>query len=147
MNIFTIGFTKKTAEEFFEALNNNNIDLLIDTRISNNTQLAGFTKASDLHYFLRELCNASYIHRPDFAPTKKLLNDWRSNKIDWAQYEKEYTDIQEQRGTYKNFVKDFSDYKNVCILCSEAEPKYCHRRILAEMIKEHHPDTLNIIHL
>ena len=105
--LYTIGFTQKSAAEFFGALKARSVGALIDTRINNTSQLAGFTKADDLKYFLKEIGNISYIYRPDFAPTKELLKDWRDKKISWEQYEKQYLAIQENRGTYKDFLRDF----------------------------------------
>lgn len=145
--LYTIGFTKKNAEQFFELLKSHNVDILIDTRISNNSQLAGFTKADDLKYFLDKIANIEYSYRPDFAPTKELLKDWRSKKINWGQYEIEYKFIQERNGAYKKFLEDYSAYANPCILCSEATPEYCHRRLLANMIKDEFPEEVEIEHL
>lgn len=146
-NLYTIGFTKKTAEQFFELLKENNVDVLIDTRISNNSQLAGFTKSDDLKYFLGQIGNIYYSYRPDFAPTKELLKDWRDNKIIWDQYEIRYAFLLEQRETYKNFLKDYEPFNNPCILCSEATPEHCHRRLLAERLKKEFPNDIEVKHL
>ena len=145
--LYTIGFTKKNAEEFFETLKSHSVELLIDTRINNTSQLAGFTKADDLRYFLKTIANIKYDYRPDFAPTQELLKDWRSKKIDWHQYETRYMCLQEERGTYKRFLEDYEAYTNICILCSEATPEYCHRRLLAEKIKQFFQNEIEVIHL
>ena len=105
MIVYTIGFTKKSAEEFFSLLKQNQIRLLIDTRISNNTQLAGYTKSTDLAYFLRKLANIEYDYRPDLAPTKELLKRWRERVINWKEYEDEYLGLLENRQTYQDFIE------------------------------------------
>lgn len=145
--LYTIGFTKKSAEEFFNALKFRSIKALIDTRINNSSQLAGFTKSDDLQYFLKEICDIDYIYRPDFAPTKELLNDWRNKQISWEQYEERYLELIERRETYKDFLKDFSKYSDVCVLCSEATPEHCHRRLLAEKLEKTFPNEIKVIHI
>ncbi len=145
--LYTIGFTKKTAKQFFELLKENHVDILIDTRISNNSQLAGFAKEDDLKYFLKEIADIIYSYRPDFAPTKELLKDWRDKKITWDQYETQYTFLQEQRKTYRNFLKDYETFNNPCILCSEDTPEFCHRRLLADLIKKAFSKEVEIKHL
>ena len=145
--LYTIGFTKKSAKEFFESLKCHSIDVLIDTRINNVSQLAGFTKSDDLKYFLKTIGDIDYVHRPDFAPTKELLKDWRDKKISWEEYEEQYFLLQERRGTYKNFLTDFANYENICILCSEATPEHCHRRLLAEKLENEFPNDIKVIHI
>ena len=87
MKLYTIGFTQKSAREFFNKIKNNNIDLLIDIRLNNISQLAGFAKGKDLEYFLKEICNCEYAHDDVFAPTKELLDNYRANKVSWKEYE------------------------------------------------------------
>lgn len=145
--LYTIGFTKKSAKEFFEALKYRSVDVLVDTRINNVSQLAGFTKSDDLKYFLKAIGNIDYIYMPDFAPTKDLLKDWRDKKISWEEYEERYLSLQEQRGTYKHFLTDFANYENICILCSEATPEHCHRRLLAEKLESEFPNDIKVIHI
>lgn len=145
--IYTIGFTKKSAEMFFESLKRYSIDVLVDTRINNVSQLAGFTKENDLKYFLREICNIDYIYRPDFAPTKELLKEWRDKKIDWEQYECQYLFILENRSTYKEFLEDFANYDSICLLCSEDSPEHCHRRLLAERLEKEFQNEVEVIHI
>lgn len=145
--VYTIGFTKKNAETFFEILRDHSIDVLIDTRINNTSQLAGFTKEEDLKYFLKKICGIDYIYRPDFAPTKELLKEWRDKRIKWEQYERQYLFMLENRGTYKKFLEDFANYDNVCLLCSESTPEHCHRRLLAEKLKIEFPNEVKVIHI
>jgi uncharacterized protein YeaO (DUF488 family) len=136
MIIYTIGFTRKTAEIFFESLKKNNVGILIDTRINNTSQLAGFAKGGDLPYFLKTICNSKYTYRPDFAPTKELLKDWQDKKINWQDYEDRYIQLIESRATYKNFLDDYREFDAVCLLCSEATTEHCHRRLLAQRLEE-----------
>jgi len=136
MIIYTIGFTKKTAKEFFNLISTNEIKLLVDIRLNNQSQLAGFAKNKDLEFFLKEICNCEYKHEMIFAPTKDILDDYKSKKITWAEYEVKYNELLNTRDAVKYFYKNFSNYDNVCFLCSEHEAKFCHRRLLAESIED-----------
>lgn len=144
MNLYTIGFTHKTAEQFFEKLLKNGIKRLIDIRLNNRSQLAGFTKAEDLKYFLKKIGNIEYIYISEFAPTKELLNDYKDRKIKWEEYEKKYKKILEDRKIADDL--DFDLFNNACLLCSEDSPEKCHRRLVAEYIKEI-KNNINIFHL
>ena len=147
MTIFTIGFTHKSAEVFFETLRANRIELLIDIRLNNKSQLAGFTKGTDLAYFLREICSADYIHCQEFAPTKELLSNYQKNLINWKEYELQFDQIMESRQKHLDFLPRFSSYSRLCLLCSEATPEHCHRRLVAEKIQAAFPNTVEVIHL
>lgn len=148
MNIYTIGFTKKSAKEFFDdALHDNHIEIVVDTRINTASQLAGFAKGNDLKYFLQKLHGIKYDYRSDLAPTKELLKNYRDKKIPWEEYTVFYNNLLDERQTYQNFLTDYKDYKNVCVLCSEATPEKCHRRLLAEKIHSLYPGETRIIHL
>lgn len=131
MNIYTIGYTQKTAEQFFELIKENNIKLLIDVRLNNKSQLAGFAKRENLPYFLRELCQCKYEHCVEFAPTEEL---YKGKKVSWEEYARNYVKLIEMRGIYKNFIKRYAEYENICLMCSEAVPDRCHRRLLAERL-------------
>jgi len=133
--LYTIGFTKKIAKEFFTLINENSIDLLVDIRLNNKSQLAGFTKSDDLEYFLKEICNCAYIHCYEFAPTKEILDAYKRNEIDWEEYEVKYVALMKERGDYTRFVDRFSSYKGIVLLCSEPTADRCHRRLLAELIR------------
>ena len=146
MTIYTIGFTRKTAETFFETLKANKIELLIDVRLNNRSQLAGFSKGTDLQYFLKEICNAEYTHCEEYAPTKALLSSYQAGKISWAEYETQFDKILESRGDYFEFRQRYDRYLRVCLLCSEPTPEQCHRRLVAEKIKQVNPDS-EIVHL
>lgn len=146
MIIYTIGFTQKSAEQFFEAIKMNKIEILVDVRLNNKSQLAGFTKGSDLSYFLKEICRTEYIHCVEFAPTKELLADYQKKNITWAQYEKQFDMILELRGDYEKFCSRFINYDRVCLLCSEPDAEHCHRRLVAEKIQS--TDSLvSIVHI
>lgn len=154
MIFYTIGFTQKTAEEFFEGLNGKSITTLIDIRLNNKSQLAGFAKGKDLKYFLDKLCNIQYRYEPKFAPTKELLDDWKKKKIMWEEYEFLYKRILIQRKADEVFMDRYInvDYRlagNICFLCSESTPEYCHRRLLADYLKRNCLELQNveIIHL
>ena len=147
MTIYTIGFTQKSAEQFFEAIKNNGIELLIDVRLNNKSQLAGFTKGSDLAYFLMQICGTKYIHCDEFAPSKDLLGRYQKGLTSWIEYKAEFDEIMERRGAYKKFVTRFENFEKVCLLCSEPTPEKCHRRLVAEKVKGASEDTIEIIHL
>jgi uncharacterized protein (DUF488 family) len=132
--LFTIGFAQRSAREFFTALKQNRVKKLIDVRLNNVSQLAGFTKKEDLGYFLREICNIEYSHEPDFAPTKDLLDDYRKKEISWLVYEKKYLDLLSQRQVSAKIELD--ELNMSCLLCSEPRPDHCHRRLLAEYLRD-----------
>lgn len=144
MNIFTIGYTKKSAQTFFELINENKIDVVIDIRLYNSTQLAGFSKSKDLKYFLKKICECEYIAAPEFAPTAKLFNDYKNGNINWQEYEIAYNELMH---THMNldFFRAFPN-KKICFLCAESTPDYCHRRLLAEMLADIY-DNVIITHL
>jgi len=132
--IFTIGFTKKNAKTFFSKLRNAGVTRLIDVRLNNVSQLAGFAKRDDLTFFLKELCNCDYNHIPDFAPTKEILDAYKKKEIDWVEYEIRFNQLIEKRKIEDMISK--GDLNNSCLLCSEPTPEQCHRRLVAEYFKE-----------
>lgn len=143
--LYTIGFTKKSAEDFFELLKNNNIKTIVDVRISNSSQLAGFAKGNDLIYFLKQICGIGYRHIVDFAPTKELLSDYRAGKVDWKEYERIFNDLMIRRSINKRY--NVANFDKCCFLCSEETPEMCHRRLLAEHLKQQNPEEVRIVHL
>lgn len=146
MDIFTIGFTKKSARQFFSLIKENRINLLLDIRLNNSSQLAGFSKGSDLEYFLTEICDCKYEHDLIFAPTAELMNGFKDKKITPEQFEQQYMDLMSSRGALKHFSSQYVNAKNVCLLCSEERPTYCHRRVLADMLISALADV-NVYHL
>lgn len=146
MRLYTIGFTQKTARDFFNKIKDSKIDLLIDIRLNNVSQLAGFAKGKDLEYFLKELCNCKYVHDDAFAPTKELLNDYRAKKTSWGEYEKVFSEIMNQRQLAEKFKNFYMEYENVCLLCTEPTAQQCHRRLVAEYLSKN-IENLEIIHI
>ena len=144
MNLYTIGFTKKTAEDFFNLLTKNNVKRLIDIRLNNKSQLAGFAKGEDLKFFLNNIGQIEYKYMIEFAPTDSLLEGYRKKQISWEEYEKQYNKLLIERDVLKN--KDISIFDNACLLCSEEKPDYCHRRLLAEYLRDLNKD-IKIVHL
>lgn len=132
ITLFTIGFAKKTAEEFFTILRKNNVKSVIDVRLNNVSQLAGFTKRDDLKYFLECFFNIDYYHRPEFAPTKEILDAYKKKEISWHEYEIKYSSILKNRDIGSQIQAD--DLDMACLLCSEPTADKCHRRLLAEYI-------------
>lgn len=135
MNIYSIGFTQKSAEKFFKLISENNIQTLIDVRLNNTSQLSGFAKRDDLKYFLKELCNCEYIHIPDLAPTKEILKPYQDKKIAWQSYEEKFLDLMAKRNIEK-YLKESFFYQG-CLLCSEHLPHQCHRRLVLEYLKQY----------
>lgn len=141
-----MGFTQKCAEKFFELIKKNNIELLIDVRLNNQSQLAGFSKGRDLQYFLKEICNCKYDHNEMFAPTKDILDNYKKGKMSWNEYVEKYNLLLENRDAVKLFAKRYETYNRVLLLCSEPTPENCHRRLLAEKIFKS-LDGINIKHI
>ena len=133
--IFTIGCAGKNAREFFTILEQSGIRQVIDVRLYNTSQLAGFTKRQDLEYFLHAIVCVDYIHLPILAPTKQLLNDYKKGLINWQQYETQFKEVIIQRQIEKHLVPRDMDMS--CFLCSEAKSDNCHRRLAAEYLAEH----------
>ena len=144
IKLFTIGFTKKTAQHFFETLIKNDVRKIVDIRFNNSGQLAGFSKGTDLKYFAKTIANIEYVYISDFAPTKELLSDYQNKRIDWIYYQKAFLQLIEQREIETKY--DISDFDKACFLCSEDTPERCHRRLLVEFFQEKNND-IQIIHL
>ena len=132
MEIYTIGFTKRSAEQFFEALKSAGIRRLIDIRLNNTSQLAGFTKGRDLDYFLRTICGAVYQHQPLLAPTEDILSAYRRDN-DWAKYETAFMALLSQRRVEEALSQRVFDDPTV-LLCSEPTSERCHRRLVVEYL-------------
>lgn len=146
IKIYTIGFTQKNAKHFFELLKGVQIERLIDVRVNNSSQLAGFAKGRDLEYFCKEILDCEYLHFTDLAPTKELLKSYSDKKIAWTDYEKIFNSLLQTRDISKRH--DISIFDNACLLCSEAAPEQCHRRLVAEFLKRKNPDKkIEILHL
>jgi uncharacterized protein (DUF488 family) len=135
MKILTIGFTKKSAETFFTRLTNSHAKRLIDVRLNNVSQLAGFTKKNDLRYFAKVICNLDYIHLPDLAPTQDMLWEYKKKKSDWPTYERQFLALMRSRRIEQTLARETLD--GACLLCSEEKPVHCHRRLVAEYLSNH----------
>jgi uncharacterized protein (DUF488 family) len=145
VEIYTIGFTQTTAERFFGRLNDAGVRRLLDVRLNNSSQLAGFAKAQDLPFFLRELVGASYEHEPRLAPTQELLDAYKKRKGEWADYERGFLALMRERHVESALsVGDF--HTPTALLCSEATAENCHRRLVCEYLARHWPDV-RAVHL
>ncbi len=133
MEIHTIGFTQKSAADFFGILRKAGIRRLIDVRLSNTSQLAAFAKRDDLQFFLRELCNADYHHEPTLAPTEDILDAYKKKQLAWEEYEVRYVDLLVERAAETAVDRRLFDVPAV-LLCSEPRPEHCHRRLAAEYL-------------
>lgn len=145
MKVYTVGVSKKSAEEFFTILKKADVEKLIDIRLKNKSQLLGFSKGQDLKYFCEKCHGIKYEYAPLLAPTKELLKKYQRDK-DWSFYEAEFLRILESRRTIDIFPKICGDVKNICLLCSEPTAQNCHRRLVAEYIANH-ISGIKIVHL
>ncbi len=134
MKIFTIGFTRKTAEVFFGRLKSAGVTCLVDVRLNNISQLAGFSKKDDLAYFTKTICGIDYLHVRDLAPTKDILDAYKKRRGDWRLYERQFVDLMRLRRVEETLSGVLPD--GCCLLCSEETPDHCHRRLVAEYLKE-----------
>jgi len=136
MEIYSIGFTQKNAGEFFDTLKAHRIERLLDVRLNNTSQLAGFAKASDLPYFLKEICGAVYEHEPLLAPTQDILDAFKKKKGDWDVYTEAYVSLIRSRKV-ESAISKKSFEKRTVLLCSEPTADHCHRRLALEYLRSH----------
>ena len=144
MKLFTIGFTKKSAQQFFQTLRSSGAKRVVDVRLNNVSQLAGFAKRDDLKFFLKEVCDMDYVHTPELAPTQPMLDEYRKPKGDWETYEKRFLDLMAERKIESHLSKDL--LAEGCLLCSEDKPHHCHRRLVADYLSQHWGDV-EVLHL
>jgi len=144
--IYTIGFTKKTAEEFFYLLEKNSVETIVDVRFNNTSQLAAFSKFPDIKFFLKRILNVEYIHDVNFSPSENILNRYKKKIISWSDYEKEFAELMNARNIDEYISKKYFDSDKICLLCSEPAPENCHRRLVAEKFSEI-LENVKIIHL
>jgi uncharacterized protein (DUF488 family) len=137
--ITTIGFTQKSAEKFFTALQQAGVKRVVDVRLNNSSQLAGFTKMDDLRFFLKAIGGMEYVHLPELAPTQDMLDAYKKEKGSWADYEKRFLDLMAARQIEDTVPRDVVD--GGCLLCSEHKPHHCHRRLVAEYLANHWGDV------
>lgn len=133
IHLYTIGFTKKSAETFFTKLCASGAKRLVDVRLNNVSQLAGFAKKEDLAYFLRAICGIEYVHLPILAPTQEMLNEHKKQKGDWSEYEIEFLALMVERRIEDAVAQEM--LADACLLCSEDQPTHCHRRLVAEYLR------------
>lgn len=133
MKLFTIGFTKSTAEQFFERIKRSGARKLVDVRLNNVSQLAGFAKRDDLRYFANEICRIPYEHDLSLAPEQDMLDAYKKDKGDWSEYESHFIALIRSRRIEK---LDPQGLDGACLLCSESKPHHCHRRLVAEYLRD-----------
>lgn len=145
INVTTIGFTKSTAERFFERILLAKVKTVIDVRLHNTSQLAGFAKADDLSYFLRKIGQIRYIHKPILAPTDDILKAFKKEKGDWSVYENRFLNLMNDRKIETRFDPSF--FEDSCLLCSEDKPHNCHRRLVVNYLNDKWGHSLKVKHL
>lgn len=145
MSIYTIGFTQKKAQAFFELIKKNEVKKVIDVRLNNVSQLAGFAKRDDLIYFLKEICGCDYEHVTDLAPVDEILKPYKKGEISWEKYEDKFMTLMAKRNIEKHF--SLNDFNGNCLLCSEHLPHQCHRRLVLEYLTQTQITLNTIKHL
>lgn len=143
--VSTIGFTKSNAEDFFERLLRANVKKMVDVRLHNTSQLAGFAKADDLAYFLKKIGGIQYVHLPLLAPTDEMLKQYKKDKGDWGVYEGRFLGLMAERKIEERLRPEMLD--GACLLCSEDKPHHCHRRLVCEYLNKKWDDALEVRHL
>ncbi len=145
MKAYSVGFAKKNAEQFFGMLRRTGIRRVVDIRLRNTSQLAGFTKREDLPYFLRELCGAEYRHEPLLAPTDAILDGYKKAGEDWATYERAFLPLLQERHIERHLPRDLFEVPTA-LLCAEPTAEHCHRRLILEYLAKKW-GGLEIVHL
>lgn len=143
--VSTIGFTKTTAEGFFERLLKSGVKRVVDVRLRNTSQLAGFAKSDDLAYFLKKIGGIEYAHQPLLAPTDAMLKAYKKEKGDWDAYEARFMALMAQRQIENRLRPEMLE--GTCLLCSEATPHHCHRRLVCEYLNDKWNGALTVCHL
>jgi uncharacterized protein (DUF488 family) len=146
MEVYTTGFTKKTADQFFGLLKLVGIKRLVDVRLNNSSQLAGFTKKEDLPFFLKEICGIEYIHEPLLAPTQEMLDVYKKRKGSWSDYEQRFLALMQERSIEEKIQPALFEVPTV-LLCSEATAEHCHRRLALEYLRDKWGERIEIVHL
>ena len=144
LTVYTIGFTKKTAETFFGALRGAGVARLVDVRLNNVSQLAGFAKRDDLRFFTETICGVPYLHEQRLAPTQEMLDGYKKWKGSWDAYEESFLNLMTTRVIEASIPREMMD--GACLLCSEEKPHHCHRRLVAEYLEQKWGDV-EICHL
>ena len=139
VKIYTIGFTKKSAETFFGVLQRSGAARLVDVRLNNVSQLAGFAKRDDLKFFTKSICGMDYVHQTELAPTQGMLDEYKKLKGSWREYEDRFLGLMRARKIEETIAPELMD--GCCLLCSEEKPHQCHRRLVAEYLRERWGDV------
>jgi uncharacterized protein (DUF488 family) len=145
IDVTTIGFTKTSASGFFERIKGAGVKKVVDVRLHNTSQLAGFAKADDLAYFLKEICGVDYVHQPVLAPTDDILKTFKRDRGDWAVYQERFMSLMAERVIERQF--DPASFQGACLLCSEDRPHHCHRRLVCEYLNDKWDGVLKVRHL
>ncbi|WP_175872667.1 DUF488 domain-containing protein [Burkholderia sp. BCC0397] len=145
MDVATIGFTNKSAEKFFGLLRKAEVRTLLDVRLNNISQLAGFAKKPDLKFFLSELLGAQFVELRELAPEKEMLKRYQKKELSWDSYATEYIELLAKRRVESNL--DLSLFDRGCLLCSEDKPHHCHRRLAVEYLNTRWDNRLKVTHL
>src|SRR4051812_20677692 len=145
MKLYTIGFTQKSAQRFFELLAENGVDRVVDIRLKPDGQLSGFAKSGDLAWFLQQLNRCDYVHLPQLAPPADLLSDYRANH-DWSAYVPRFETAMDERHIPSTLDRPSFEQQASCLLCSEPTPEQCHRRLVAERLARSWPNV-DIVHI
>lgn len=140
IQLFTIGFAQKSAEQFFNMLKHHHVNVLMDTRLKPDSPMSGFARGRDLPYFLKHLIACDYIHNPLMSPTRSMLDAYRQDN-DWGAYEAKFKSLLYTRELINHLDKTWFIEHRVCLLCSEHKPDRCHRRLVAEYIQSYWEDT------
>jgi len=135
MEIYSIGFTQKSASQFFDTLKANGIERLLDVRLNNTSQLAGFAKQADLAYFLLKICGATYEHEPLLAPTQEMLDGYKKRKGNWDEYAEAFLILMRSRNI-ESAISQESFVRKTVLLCSEPTSEHCHRRLVLEYLQK-----------
>jgi uncharacterized protein (DUF488 family) len=145
VRVATIGFTGKSAEHFFDLLKNAQVCTVLDIRLNNTSQLAGFAKKQDLPYFLDRLCNAAYVEMPELAPEPDLLKRYQGKQLSWDQFAAEYVELIAKRRVESSLDVDL--FQSACLLCSEHLPHRCHRTLALQYLNTQWNGRMEVIHL
>jgi uncharacterized protein (DUF488 family) len=145
INVATIGFTKTSAAHFFERIKNAKVRTVIDVRLKNSSQLAGFAKSEDLEFFLRDIAGAGYVHKPILAPTDEMLKKYKKQKGSWSEYADSFLNLMAGRRIEEKLSRDV--FERSCLLCSEDKPHHCHRRLVCEYLNGKWGGALKVTHL
>jgi uncharacterized protein (DUF488 family) len=145
IDVTTIGFTKTSASGFFERIKGAGVKKVVDVRLHNTSQLAGFAKADDLAYFLKEICGVDYVHQPVLAPTDDILKAYKRDRGDWAVYQERFMSLMAERAIERRLNP--ASFQGACLLCSEDKPHHCHRRLVCEYLNDKWDGVLKVRHL